>query len=616
MELAYEESACVTPFFFVLFPGVDPTPTIEGLGRKLGITEANGRLINISMGQGQETMALNALNKAAKDGGWIMLQNIHLMQAWLKQLERALEVIEEFSHEEFRCFLTSEPPGPMQGRLWDLIPEPILQRCIKVADEAPSDLKSNLRRAYSKFSQEHIEACLRPREFKATLFALCFFHSLISGRIKFGAQGWSKKYPFNDGDLTICGQVLKNYLNNSEVLGTEVPWPDLRYIFGEIMYGGHITDFWDRRVNNTYLTVLVTPELLVGGNLAPGFKSPDSGKLEYSHYVKYIEDRFPLEVPQMFWLHPNAELGFLTNTGTAIFKTIAEISGGGGGGGGGADISAAQPIITNYMAQLPQDLDMIEIRGRLKPEDYTPFVIVSLQESSRMNLLLSQMRSSMIELELGISGALNVTEKMEDLAGDLQLNKVNAIWTEKAYPSLKLLATWFADLLLRVDQVVQWTKVLELLKSIWISGLFNSMSFLTSNMQVAARSNNLELDFMTNRCRFYNTRDLNDIRGMPPKGVNVHGLFMEGAGWEDGKGEDEGYITDSKMKDLHPVMPICNVYAVHIDEMDWNAMYHCPVFSTALRGATFIFQANVRMDPDDSETRWILAGAALLTQDD
>ena len=24
----------------------------------------------------------------------------------------------------------------------------------------------------------------------------------------------------------------------------EVPWPDLRYIFGEIMYGGHITDTW------------------------------------------------------------------------------------------------------------------------------------------------------------------------------------------------------------------------------------------------------------------------------------------------------------------------------------------------------------------------------------
>lgn len=160
------------------------------------------------------------------------------------------------------------------------------------------------------------------------------------------------------------------------------------------------------------------------------------------------------------------------------------------------------------------------------------------------------------------------------------------------------------------------TKALALLKSVWLSGLFNSMSFLTSNMQVAARSNNLPLDFMVNRCRFYNIRDVSEVTCVPPQGVNVHGLYMEGAGWEDGKGEDEGYINESKMKELHPQMPICNIFAVHIDEMDWNCMYHCPVFSTSLRGATFIFQANVRMDPDEKESRWILAGAAMLTQDD
>ena len=39
-------------------------------------------------------MAINALNKSAKEGGWLMLQNIHLMQAWLKVLERTLEIIE------------------------------------------------------------------------------------------------------------------------------------------------------------------------------------------------------------------------------------------------------------------------------------------------------------------------------------------------------------------------------------------------------------------------------------------------------------------------------------------------------------------------------------------
>lgn len=615
MGQTYDESTASSPFFFVLFPGTDPTPVVESLAKKLGKTEANGLFVNISMGQGQETVALNGLNKLAKDGGWIMLQNIHLMQEWLPQLERALEVIEEFALPEFRCVLTSEPPGAMQGRLWPLLPEAILQRCIKVSDEAPTDLKSNLRRAFSKFTQENIDGCKNPKTFKATLLALCWFHSLISGRIKFGPQGWSKKYPFNDGDLTICGQVLNNYLNNAEVLGTEVPWPDLRYIFGDIMYGGHITDPWDRRVNNTYLQVYVNPELLNGMNLAAGFKSPDSAKLDYAGYVKYIEDRFPPEMPQMFGLHPNAEIGFLTNQGMTIFSTIREIQGGGDGGGGG-DISAAQAYITSYMGQLPANLDMIEIRGRLKDEDYTPYIIVSLQESDRMNGLLSKLRGSMTELELGISGALNITEKMEDLGSDLQINKVNADWAALAYPSLKSLAVWFADLLLRVDQLMEWTRILALLKSLWISGLFNAMSFLTAVMQITARSNQLPLDYMTNRCRFINTRDVGDITAQPNEGVYVHGLFMEGAGWEDGKGDDEGYMTESKMKDLHPYMPICNVFSVHIDVMDWTAMYQCPVFGTSTRGATFIFQANVRMDPDDDAKRWILAGAALLTQDD
>jgi dynein heavy chain len=115
----------------------------------------------------------------------------------------------------------------------------------------------------------------------------------------------------------------------------------------------------------------------------------------------------------MFGLHPNAEIGFLTNQGISIFMTITELTGGSGGGGGG-DIGAAQEIIELYQGQLPPNMDMLEIRGRLKEEDYVPYIIVVLQESDRMNLLLNKLRSSMTELELGISGALNVTEAMKN----------------------------------------------------------------------------------------------------------------------------------------------------------------------------------------------------------
>jgi dynein heavy chain len=36
----------------VLFPGVDPTPEVELIGRQNGKTIADGTFINISMGQG------------------------------------------------------------------------------------------------------------------------------------------------------------------------------------------------------------------------------------------------------------------------------------------------------------------------------------------------------------------------------------------------------------------------------------------------------------------------------------------------------------------------------------------------------------------------------------
>jgi len=39
----------------------------------------------------------------------------------------------------------------------------------------------------------------------------------------------------------------------------------LKYIFGEIMYGGHITDAWDRRVNTTYLECYIKKDLLTNG---------------------------------------------------------------------------------------------------------------------------------------------------------------------------------------------------------------------------------------------------------------------------------------------------------------------------------------------------------------
>lgn len=63
------------------------------------------------------------------------------------------------------------------------------------------------------------------------------------------------------------------------------------------MYGGHITDNWDRRTNSIYLITFIIPGLLNNMNLAPQFKSPDPAKFDYAAYINYIDTKLPVESP-------------------------------------------------------------------------------------------------------------------------------------------------------------------------------------------------------------------------------------------------------------------------------------------------------------------------------
>lgn len=53
--------------------------------------------------------------------------------------------------------------------------------------------------------------------------------------------------------------------------------------------------------------------------------------------LQYIDDTLPAESPYLYGLHPNAEIGFLTQTSEKLFRTVLEMQprdGGGGEGGG------------------------------------------------------------------------------------------------------------------------------------------------------------------------------------------------------------------------------------------------------------------------------------------
>jgi dynein heavy chain len=177
---------------------------------------------------------------------------------------------------------------------------------------------------------------------------------------------------------------------------------------------------------------------------------------------------------------------------------------------------------------------MIEIMGKTK--ERSPYIVVCFQECERMNILTGEIKTSLLELDAGLKGQLNVTDAMEGLSTSLNLNRIPDSWVPVAYFSNKTLIEWFADLMLRIEQLQEWSDELVTPATVWISGLFNPMSYLTAIMQVTARAGGLPLDDMVLQTDILNTKNKGDFPEFATEGAYINGFFLEGAGWECGRG--------------------------------------------------------------------------------
>ncbi|XP_077065347.1 dynein axonemal heavy chain 11 [Siphateles boraxobius] len=597
-EKCFEECSPSTPVFFILSPGVNPVKDVETLGLKLGFTTDQGNLHNVSLGQGQEIVAERALEAAAKRGHWVILQNVHLLPWWLGRLEELLENTGSNAHSNYRVFMSGEPvPSPHEH----LIPRTILENGLKLTTEPPTGMNSSLHAALDNFTQDTLEMCSCEQEFKGLVFSLCYFHACVSERRKFGPLGWNQRYPFNNGDLTISASVLYNYLEAN----SKVPWEDLCYLFGEIIYGGHITDEWDRKLCCTYLQEFINPKMFEGELfLCPGFPAPPD--LDYTGYHSYIDERLPSESPGLYSMHPNAEIEFMTATSDALFKTLLELQPRDSSTGEGASQCIEEKVnsvLDDMLEKLPEEYNLAELMS--KTVERSPYILVCLQECERMNLLLAEIHRSLKELELGQKGELSLSSDMELLQMALFYDSVPESWSRLAYPSTKTLALWFSDILAQCRELDTWTQDFVFPAVVWISGLFSPQSFLTAILQSIARKNKWPIDRISLSVDV--TKKTKDDYGHPPReGAYIHGLYIEGARWDS----SSGLLSEAVLKELTPAMPVLYVRAVPTDQQDVKNTYECPVYRTKLRGPTYIwsFPLKTRQPP----AKWVLAGAALL----
>lgn len=266
-------------------------------------------------------------------GHWVLLQNCHLLSSWLKKLEAIIEN-KTNPAKEFRLWLTTNPT--------DKFPLGILQKSLKVVTEPPDGLGQNIKASYSKLVPEDHEKSSRA-EYKSLLYVLTFFHAVIQERKKFGKIGWNVMYDFNESDYKISSDLIGNYLNKTLETGDEdIPWDTLKYLIGEAMYGGRVTDNYDRRVLNTYLTEYMG-EFIFDKNQKFFFSKSEEAdyiipdELDPEMIMEVIDEIPIFTRPSVFGLHSNAEIAYFTNAAKELWVSTLSMQTSDGASAGGGD---------------------------------------------------------------------------------------------------------------------------------------------------------------------------------------------------------------------------------------------------------------------------------------
>ncbi|XP_042277329.1 dynein axonemal heavy chain 10 isoform X2 [Thunnus maccoyii] len=606
-DAIYEQSTPNSPIIFILSPGSDPASDLMKLAERSGF--GGNKFKFLAMGQGQEKVALQLLEKAVSRGQWLMLQNCHLLVKWLKELEKSLERVTK-PHPSFRLWITTNPIKDF--------PIGILQKSLKVVTEPPNGLKLNMRATYSKISHETLTTCPHP-VFRSLVYVLVFFHAVVQERRKYGKIGWNVPYDFNESDFFVSMEILNTYLTKAHNQGdSNIPWGSLKYLVGEVMYGGRAIDSFDRRILTVYMDEYFGDFLFYTfrhfhffTNKDVDYKIPPNGPK--TTYVDEIETLPLANTPEVMGLHSNADIGYYTQAAKDMWTHLIDLQPQTGESGG----SISRDEYINQVAQdiqnkLPKLFDLDVIRKKLGT-DISPTSVVLLQELERFNKLVVRMQRSLVELQRALAGEVGMSSELDEVARALFNGHIPAIWKKLAPDTLKSLGNWMSHFKRRYEQYSYWVDEGEP-KVMWLSGLHIPESYLTALVQAACRKNVWPLDLSTLYTQVTQYHSEDEISDRPGQGCFVSGLYLEGADWDT----EKGCLVKSKPKTLVVELPILRVIPIETRRLRLQNTLRTPVYTTSLRrnamGVGLVFEADLLTTEHISH--WVLQGVCLCLNTD
>ncbi|ETO22424.1 Dynein heavy chain family protein [Reticulomyxa filosa] len=363
----------------------------------------------------------------------------------------------------------------------------------------------------------------------------------------------------------------------------EIPWESLRYVIGEINYGGRVTDDWDRRCLMTILGQYYNEDILDSEHylLVPNssYKIPD-GKSKWSIFQNYVETLPYEDDPVMFGMNENANITFQSQESSSLIATLLHIrpqasnsnqkkqsANSGDSNKVNTPDEMVKGISKQILEQMPERLHTENLKMTMECEHngqkqiiMDSLAIFLTQEANKFNRLLSIIQMSLTQLQKAINGEVVMSSELDGVFMDLLNNKVPAMWSSASYPSLKPLGSWIQDLNKRFD-FIRNCLTSEIPKAYWISAFFFTQGFITGILQNHSRKYKIAIDQLQFKFTVLKANTISELSSheapLPRDGVYVYGLYLDGAKWSPSARS----LDDANLGELHYV---CLSFTTHI----------------------------------------------------